>query len=64
MENVFGMLVTRFRALLGTMALRPKVIRDIAQYAEDTARQSKQGNEPVYVPNENYRNPSREAKHQ
>ena len=39
-ENVFGILVSRFRVLLGTMELRPKVIRDIAQYAEDTARQS------------------------
>ena len=29
MENVFGMLVSRFRVLLGTMGQRPKVVRDI-----------------------------------
>ena len=42
----------------------------VAQHAEDTPRQSRQGtaaiaNEQVaYVPDDNYRNPLREAKHQ
>ena len=41
-ENVFGILVSRFRALLGTMVQMPKGVRDIfnmcgpAQHAEDT----------------------------
>ena len=82
-ENVFVIVVSRFRVLLGTMEQRPKVVRDIIftcvvlhnwlrtrqgradrapTLANDVA--ALQNKQVVYVPNDNYRNPSREAKHQ
>ena len=81
-ENAFGILVSHFRVLLGTMEQRLRVVRDIlficvvlhnmmthqggAERApiqgNDVAAQ--QNEQEVNVPNENYRNPSREAKHQ
>ena len=51
-ENVFGILVNRFRVLLGTMEQRPRVVRHcfdmcgVAQHAEDTLRRSRQDTNP------------------
>ena len=76
--------MSRFRALLGTMEQRPRVVRDIvfmcvilhnmmrthqggADRAPTLAKNdvaALQNELVVYIPNENYRNPSREAKHQ
>ena len=82
-ENVFGILVSRFRVLLGTMEQRTRVVRDIVftcvvlhnmmmthqggadrgpTPANDAA--PLQNEEAVYVPNENYRIPLRQSKHQ
>ena len=82
-ENVFGILVSLFRVLLGTMEQRPKVIKDLMftcvvlhnmlrthQGLADKAPNpvnyvaALQNEQVVYGPNENYRDPSREAKHQ
>ena len=86
----FGILVSRFRILLGTMGQRLKLSGTLllhvwwcttrtaqtAQQAKDTPRQSRQGTHPtndvaalqneqvVFVPDDNYGNPSRKAKHQ
>ena len=83
MENSFGILVSGFRVLLGTMEQRPRDVRDIVftcvvlynmlrtqpgsadrapTQANDVAAPPNE--QVVYVPNDNYRNPSREAKHQ
>ena len=81
MENAFGILVSKFRVLLGTMEQRAKVVSHyfymcVPQYAEHTPGQSRQGTNPpndvvdlrneqvVYVPDDNYKNPLRKAKHQ
>ena len=52
-ENVFGILVRRFRVVLGSMEQRPRVVREFvfymcgaAQHAEDTPGQSRQGINP------------------
>ena len=51
-ENVFEILASRFRASLGTMKQRPKVVRDIvlmcgvAQHADDTPGWRRQGTHP------------------
>ena len=79
----FGILVSRFRELLGTMERRSKVVRHIvltcvvlhnmlkthqgravkeATPANDIA--VLQNEQVVYVRDDNYRNPSKEAKHQ
>ena len=79
-ENAFGILVSRFRVLLGK---RAKVVRDIvfmcvvlhnmlktpqggANRAPTPANDvsAQQNEQAVYVINENCRNPLREAKHQ
>ena len=49
--GIFRILVSRFRVLLGTMEQMQKVVRDIvlscvAQHAEDTSWQSRQGTHP------------------
>ena len=80
-ENVYGILVSRFRVLLGTIGQR--IIRDIVftcvvwhnmprthQGGADSAPTAVndvaalQNEEALYVPNENYSNPLREAKPQ
>ena len=82
-ENMFRILVSRFRVLLDTMKQVPKVVRDIVficvvvynmlrthqgradrlpTQANDVA--ALQNEQVMYVPHDNYRNPSREAKHQ
>ena len=79
MENPSGILASRFTILLGTME-RPKVVRDIVlrcvvlqnllktqerateRAADDIA--AVQNEQVVYVPDDNYRNPSSEAKNQ
>ena len=82
-ENTFGILVSRFRVLLGTMEQRPMFVRYIVftcvvlqnmmrthQGGADRPPTSSndgatlQNENAVYVPNEKYRNPSREAKNQ
>ena len=82
-ENAFGILVSCFMALLGTMEQRPRVVRDIVfmcvmlhnmlrahQGRADRAPipgndvVAQQNEQAVYVPNENYRNYLKEAKHQ
>ena len=82
-ENVFRILVSRFRVLLDPMEQRPMVVRDIVftcvvlnnmlrthRGGADKASSprndvaSQQNKQAVCVSNENYRNPSREAKHQ
>ena len=83
MENTFGILVSCFRVLLGTMDQKPRVVRDIVftcvvlhnmlrTHLGGTDRAPTPGNDvaaqqndqTVYVPNESYRNPLREAKQQ
>ena len=82
-ENAFGILVSRFRVLLGTMEQKPRIAIGIISTcvvlhnmlrthqgradraptpANDVA--ALQNKQVVYVPNDNYRNPLREAKHQ
>ena len=80
-ENVFGILVSRFTVPLGTMEQKKAkgcqrhcfYICGFAQHAEDTPDRAPtpandvtplENEQVVYVPNDNYRNPSREAKHQ
>ena len=53
-QNMFGILVSRFRVLLGTMEQRPKVVRyivfymcGVAQHAEDTPGPRRQGTNPI-----------------
>ena len=82
-ENAFGILLSRFRVLLGTMEQRPKVVIYIVftcvvlhkiliihqggtnsapNPANDVA--VLQNEQVVHVPNDNRKNPLREAKHQ
>ena len=81
MENVFGILASRFMVLLGTMEPKIKgcqrhcfeiVFHNIQRThqggpdraptpADDIA--ALQTGQVVYVPDENYRNPSNDAKH-
>ena len=79
-ENTFGILVKRSRVLLTTMEHRPKVVRDIVltcvvlhnmlrshQGAADrppTPADDIQPPQGDQGHQENFRNPSREAKHQ
>ena len=81
-ENVFGIVVSRFRVLFGTMEQRPKVVRHcfymcgVAQHADDTPGRANrapvpandvatlQNKQVVFVPDDNYKNLSRETKHQ
>ena len=82
MENEFGIFVSRFRELLGTMEQRPKVVRHIiltcvVLHNMLRTHQGRAVKEPtpandiavlqneqvVYVRDDNYRNPSRKAKH-
>ena len=78
--NAFGIFVSRFRVRLGTMEQRPKVVRDIVfmcvvlhnmlrthqgrAHRRVLTLAALQNEQVVYVPNGNYRNPSREANHQ
>ena len=62
-ENAFKILVSRFRVLPGTMEQRSSVVRDIVfTCVNDVA--ALQNKQVVYVPDDKYRNPLREAKHQ
>ena len=83
MENVFGILMGRFRVLLDKMNQRPEAGRDFVLTwvdlhdmlrshqgranraptpADDVA--ALQNEQVVYVPDNNYRNPLKETKHQ
>ena len=77
--NAFGMLVSRFRVLQGTMEQRSKVVRHIVftcgvlhnmlRTHQGEANRAPdvvalQNYQVVYVPDGCHRNPSREAKHQ
>ena len=78
-----GILVSRFRVLLGTMEQRPKVcqrhcftcvvLHNMLRTHKGTADKAPtptndvaalQNEQVEYVPDDNYRNPLREAKHQ
>ena len=81
-ENAFGILLSRFRVLLGTMEQRPKVVRDTACFTCEVlynmlrTHQGRADREPtpanvvvalqneqvVYVPDDNYRDPSSDDK--
>ena len=79
-ENAFGILVRCFRVLLGSIEQRRRVVRDIVftcvvlhnmlrthQVRAPTPENvvaAQQNEQAVYVQNENYRSPLREAKHQ
>ena len=82
MGNAFGIFVSCFRVLLGTMEQWPSIVTDmftcvvlhnmLRTHLGKEDREPTSGNDAaaqqneraVYVPNENYRNPSREAKQQ
>ena len=64
-ENSFGILVKRFMVLSTTMVQRPKVVRDIVLTCVVLHNMlRKQGDQGEQRHQENFRNPSREAKHQ
>ena len=79
MENTFGIPASRFRVLLGTMEQRPKVVLTFVvlhnilrtHHGRPNRAQTQgddiavlQNEQLLYVPDDNYRNPSRKAKHQ
>ena len=54
-ENAFGILVSRLKVLLGTLDRAPTPTNDVVAL---------QNEQVVYVPDDNYRNLLKEAKHQ
>ena len=65
MENLFGILATKFRLLLGTMEQSPKIVRDTpGQTGRAPTTAVLQNEQELHVPDENYKNSLSEPKHQ
>ena len=67
-KNAFAVLASKFRVLLDTMEQRPRIVRDIGGADRAPTPENDvvdlQNEQAMFVPNGNYRNPLREAKHQ